>query len=99
MKIEIEWVANVWESLTDTPEGAANMTIRSQLLLAVGDAVKGWNLPQAQAAERLGITQPRLNDLLRGRIAKFSLDALVNLTARAGLVIRLDVQDTGQAAA
>jgi len=45
--------------------------------------VKGWNLPQAQAAARLGITQLRLNDLLRGRISKFSLDALVNLTARA----------------
>jgi predicted XRE-type DNA-binding protein len=97
--MEMERVANVWESLTDTPEEAANMTMRSHLLLVVGDAVKGWNLPQAQAAARLGITQPRLNNLLRGRIAKFSLDALVNLTARAGLVIHLDVRDTGKAAA
>jgi predicted XRE-type DNA-binding protein len=99
MTMEIERVASVWESLTDSPEEEANMTMRSQLLLAVGDAVKSWNLPQAQAAARLGITQPRLNDLLRGRISKFSLDALVNLTARAGLVIHLDVQGTGQAAA
>jgi predicted XRE-type DNA-binding protein len=99
MTMEIERVANVWESLTGTPEEAANMTMRSQLLLAVGDTVKGWSLPQAQAAARLGITQPRLNDLLRGRIAKFSLDALVNLTARAGLVIHMDVQTAGQAAA
>ena len=75
------------------------MTMRSQLLLAVGDAVKGWNLPQAQAAGRLGITQPRLNDLLRGRIAKFSLDALVNLSTRAGLAIYLDIRDAGEAAA
>lgn len=97
--MEIERVTNVWESLADSPEEAANMTMRSQLLLPVGDAIKGWDLPQAQAAVRLGITQPRLNDLLRGRIAKFSLDALVNLIARAGLVIHLDVQGTGQAAA
>jgi predicted XRE-type DNA-binding protein len=97
--MEIEQVANVWDSLTDSPEEAANMTMRSQLLLAVSDAVKGWDLPQAQAAARLGITQPRLNDLLRGRISKFSLDALVNLTARAGLVVRLDVQEAGQVAA
>jgi predicted XRE-type DNA-binding protein len=99
MTMEIERVTNVWESLADSPEEAANMTMRSQLLLPVGDAIKGWDLPQAQAAVRLGITQPRLNDLLRGRIAKFSLDALVNLIARAGLVIHLDVQGTGQAAA
>lgn len=96
--MEIEQVANVWVSVTDSPEEAANMTMRSQLLLAVSDAVLGWKLPQAQAAARLGITQPRLNDLLRGRISKFSLDALVNLTARAGLVVRLDVQEVGRAA-
>jgi predicted XRE-type DNA-binding protein len=99
MTMDIERVANVWESLTYTPEEAMNMTMRSHLLLAVGDVVKGWDLPQAQAAARLRITQPRLNDLLRGRIAKFSLDALVNLTARAGLVIHLNVQAVGQAAA
>ncbi|HTJ64682.1 MAG TPA: XRE family transcriptional regulator [Alphaproteobacteria bacterium] len=97
--MEIERAASVWESLTDTPEEAANMTMRSQLLLAVGDAVNGWALSQAQAAARLGITQPRLNDLLRGRIGKFSLDALVNLSARAGLTIQLDVRAAGKAAA
>ena len=97
--MEIERVVSVWESLTDTPEEAANMTMRSQLLLAIGDAVAGWALPQSQAAARLGITQPRLNDLLRGRIAKFSLDALVNMTARAGLVVHLDIRDAGKAAA
>lgn len=97
--MEIERVAFVWESLTNTPEEAANMTMRSQLLLAVGDAVKGWNLPQAQAAGRLGITQPRLNDLLRGHIAKFSLDALVNLSVRAELAIHLEIHAAGRAAA
>jgi predicted XRE-type DNA-binding protein len=96
--MEIERVANVWESLTDNPEEAANMTMRSQLLLALSDAVKGWGLPQSQAALRLGINQPRLNDLLRGRISKFSLDALVNLTTRAGLVVHMDVREADQAA-
>ncbi len=97
--MEIERVASVWDSLTDTVEDAANMTMRSQLLLAISDAVGAWALPQAQAAAKLGITQPRLNDLLRGRIAKFSLDALVNLAAHAGLTIQLDIRDTGRAAA
>ena len=57
------------------------------------------NLPEAQAAGRLGITQPRLNDLLRGRIAKFSLDALVNLSVRAELAIHLEIHAVGRAAA
>jgi len=96
--MEIEQVANVWDSLTDSPEEATNMTMRSELLIALSDAVKGWGLPQSQAATRLGITQPRLNDLLRGRISKFSLDALVNLTTRAGLVIHLDVTGAERAA-
>ncbi len=97
--MKIEHTPNVWESLADSPEEAANMTMRSQLLLAVSDAVKAWDLPQSQAATRLGINQPRLNDLLRGRISKFSLDALVNLTVRADLVVHLDVTDRKQAAA
>ncbi len=95
--MEIERVQNVWDSLTDSPEEAANMTMRSTLLLAVSNAVKDWGLPQAQAAARLGIAQPRLNDLLRGRISKFSLDALVNLSTRAGLVVHVDVRGKASA--
>jgi predicted XRE-type DNA-binding protein len=97
--MEIEYAANVWESLTESPEEAANMAMRSRLLLAVSDAVKGWELPQSRAAARLGVSQPRLNDLLRGRVSKFSLDALVKLTTRAGLVVRLDIGDAEPAAA
>ncbi len=97
--MEIERVQNVWESLSDSPEEAANMTMRSTLLLAISDAVKGWGLPQAHAAAQLEITQPRLNDLLRGRISKFSLDALVNLATRAGLVVHVDVRGKNKAAA
>ncbi len=97
--METKRVANVWESLTESPEEAVNMTMRSTLLLAISDTVKSWELPQSQAAARLGLTQPRLNDLLRGRITKFSLDALVNLTVRAGLVVHVDVVGAGQEAA
>jgi predicted XRE-type DNA-binding protein len=48
-------------------------------------------LTQAQAADRLGLTQPRLNDLLRGRINRFSLDALIGLAKRAGLTVRMEI--------
>ena len=84
--------ANVWDALEDNPEEAATMTLRSNVMIAVNDAVRGWNTTQARAARRLGITQPRLNDLLHGKINKFSLDALLTLATRAGLKVKIDVR-------
>jgi predicted XRE-type DNA-binding protein len=66
--------ASVWDAIEDTDEAAANMRLRSELMIAMRSAVAGWHMTQAQAAHRLGATQPRLNDLLRGRVARFSLD-------------------------
>ncbi|HEY5106729.1 MAG TPA: XRE family transcriptional regulator [Caulobacteraceae bacterium] len=82
---------NVFDALMDTPEEATNMIMRSDLLRAIRNAVAAWGTSQTVAAKRLGLTQPRLNDLLRNRINKFSLDALVTLGTRAGLVVSLDV--------
>jgi predicted XRE-type DNA-binding protein len=70
-----------------------NMSMRSSLLIAIEQQVRGWNVTQAEAARRLGVTQPRLNDLLRGRITNFSLDALINLAGAAGLTVRLQIAD------
>lgn len=84
---------NVWNALEDSPAEAANMSMRSSLLIAIEQKVRGWGLTQSEAAARLGITQPRLNDLLKGRIENFSLDALVGLAGQAGLAVRLDIAD------
>jgi len=84
---------NVWDAIEDTPGAAANMTMRSDLLIALRNAVEGWGLTQAEAARRLGVTQPRLNDVLRGRISNFSLDALISLAEKAGLSLRLEIGD------
>lgn len=84
---------NVWDALADTPAEAANMTMRSDLIIAIEQAVRGWNMTQADAARRLALTQPRLNDLLQGKIAKFSLDALINLAGLAGLAVKIDIAD------
>lgn len=83
--------ANVWDALEDTQTEAASMTMRSNLLIAIEQRVRSWNVTQAEAAGRLGVTQPRLNDLLRGRIQNFSLEALIDLAAKAGLRVRLDI--------
>ena len=74
----------VWDALADTPQEAANLKARSELMGQIATLVgaRGWT--QAEAARRCGVTQPRLNDLLRGRLSRFSLDALVNIAAALG---------------
>jgi predicted XRE-type DNA-binding protein len=64
---------------------------RADLMIAIHKTVLKWNTTQALAAKRLGLTQPRLNDLLKGRINKFSLDALVNHATEAGLDVKVKV--------
>ena len=66
--MERETFDNVFDALTDTPEQAANMTLRSDLMRAIRKEVRAWDGPQAAAAARLGVSQPRVNDLLRNRI-------------------------------
>ena len=84
---------NVWDALEDSPAEAADMTMRADLLILLQQKIKGWNLTQAEAAARLQVTQPRLNELLKSRINNFSLDALINLADRAGLFVELKVSD------
>ncbi len=84
--------ASVWDALEDSPAEAANMRLRSELMIAVRQAVATWGLTQTAAARRLEVTQPRLNDLLRGRINNFSLDALILLAPRAGLNVRVQIE-------
>jgi predicted XRE-type DNA-binding protein len=93
--MERQTFANVCDALEDTESGAAAMTMRSNLLIAIEERVRSWSLTQAEAARRFGVTQPRLNDLLRGRIQKFSLEALVDLGTEAGLRVRLDIATGG----
>ena len=82
---------SVWDALEDTAAEAANMRARSELMIAIRSKIERWKISQGEAARRLGVTQPRLNDLLRGRIDKFSLDALINLAGPAGLAVRLEI--------
>jgi len=82
-----EGFGSVWDALAPPPAEAANIKARSGLMSAIQETFAGWKLTQAEAAKRLGVTQPRMNDLLRGRINKFSLDAWMILALRAGLTV------------
>ena len=85
--------ANVWDAIADTPEEAANLTLRSDLMDEIEAVIgkNGWT--QAEAAKRCGVSQPRMNDLLRGRITRFSLDALVNIASALGRKVRVSLED------
>jgi predicted XRE-type DNA-binding protein len=87
--MEVQTFDDVFDALADTPAEAANMKARADLLSLLVQQVKSWGLPQYAAAARLGITRPRLSDLMCGKLGKFSLDALVNLAAAAGLVLEI----------
>ena len=91
--MEVQTFDNVFDALADTPAEAANLKARSELLSALKARVRAWGLPQEAAANRLGITRPRLNDLLQGKMAKFSLDALVNLATASGLAVHIQVAE------
>ena len=84
--------ASVWDAIEDSTTDAANMKARSEIMIAVQETVRSWETTQAGAAKRLGVTQPRLNDLLRGKVDRFSLDSLTNLAAAAGLSIEWSVK-------
>ncbi len=84
--------ASVWDAIEDTPAEAGNMKLRSALMMAIEEHIRGQHWAQAETARRLSITQPRVSDLMRGKIGLFSLDALVNMATAAGLRIEMRVR-------
>jgi len=86
-----ESYASVWDAIADTPEQAANLRARADLMRKIEARLKKHNWTQAEAARRCGVTQPRINDLLRGRLSRFSLDALVNIATALGCRVRVDL--------
>ncbi len=83
--------ASVWDAIEDTPAQAENLRLRSSLMMALKDHIAHEGLSQSQAAKLFGVTQPRISDLVRGKIDLFGLDSLVNMAAAAGLRVELRV--------
>lgn len=92
MRKRTERYASVWDAIADTPEQAANLRARAELMQKVAAIVaeSGWT--QTEAARRCGVTQPRMNDLLRGRVSRFSLDALVNIATAIGRKVHFELE-------
>ena len=82
---------SVWDAIEEDPIEAANMKLRSELMIAVQQTVADWDASKAEVATRLGLTESQLSDLAHGRINEFSLDLLTRLASRAGISVRLDL--------
>lgn len=82
---------NVFEDVGFAPEEAEHLRIRSALMATLRELIttKGWT--QAQAARLLGVTQPRVSDLVRGKIDLFSIDTLVEMLSKAGCHVEVRV--------
>lgn len=76
---------SVWDAIEDTPQQAASMRVRAELMMALQKWLKAEGLTQSAAANLFGVTQPRVSDLVRGRINLFSIDTLIDMAVVAGL--------------
>ncbi|MBM3534173.1 MAG: helix-turn-helix domain-containing protein [Alphaproteobacteria bacterium] len=84
--------ASVWDAIEGTRQEAASLRARSELMLALAELIRRSGWTQRQAAAKFGVTQPRISDLVRGRIDLFSLDTLVDMASAGGLKPRITVK-------
>jgi predicted XRE-type DNA-binding protein len=87
-----ETYTSVWDAIADTPGQPANLRTRAELMRQIAALVKRKKWTQAEAADQCGVTQPRINDLVRGRSSRFSLDALVNIATALGCRVRVEIE-------
>ena len=92
--MKLETFDDVWDAIEETPEKAQNMRLRADLMLALEDHIKGNGWTQVKAAEAMGVTQPRISDLMRGKIDLFGLESLVEMAGRAGLQVSMSIKAT-----
>jgi predicted XRE-type DNA-binding protein len=85
--------SSVGDAIEDTPAAAENLKLRSVLMIALKEQIERRHWTQAEAARRLGVTQPRVSDLMRGKIELFGLDTLVNMAVAAGLHVEMRIAE------
>ena len=89
---------SVWDAIEKDPREAANLRARSELMIALKEHLQASKMTQARAARLLGVTQPRISDLMRGKIDLFSLETLIDMLARVGAHVKLSVHFNKRAA-
>ena len=80
---------SVWDAIEESPEEAQNMKLRSTLMMALQEHISRAKLNQGEAAKLFGVTQPRISNLMHGKIDLFALDTLVNMASAAGMRVEM----------
>lgn len=88
-----ETFANIWDAIEQDTAEAENMKLRSHLMMSLEQHIRAKKLTQSQAAHLLNVTQPRISDLMNGKINLFSIDTLVNMLIGAGLRVEMRVSE------
>jgi len=83
---------NVFRDLGFDSQEAASLKVRAMLMAEIEKYIRAQHLTQKQAAERFGVTQPRISDLIRGKITLFSVDTLITMVTHAGLTVDVKVK-------
>ena len=83
--MRVQSFSSVWDAFEDDPQIASSLKARSTLMIELSSMIENCGLTQAEAAEILGVTQPRVSDLMRGKINLFSLDMLMDMASSAGM--------------
>jgi predicted XRE-type DNA-binding protein len=81
---------SIWDAIED-PSQAENIKLRAKLMRAIINHMEKKGLSQAAAAKLMGVTQPRISDLVRGKVDLFSIDMLITMASAAGLQVNLKI--------
>ncbi len=84
---------NVFDAIEDDPVLAENMRLRTELMVKLRNYIEQEGITQEQAARRMGVTQPRISDLVRGKIDRFTIDMLINMLSHAGIHVEFVVSE------
>jgi predicted XRE-type DNA-binding protein len=83
---------DIFKAIEDDPAVAENLRLRARMMALLRDTIKARGLTQTAAAELFGVSQPRISDLIRGKIERFKIDMLVNMLARAGIFLEVEIR-------
>lgn len=80
---------SVWDAIENTPREAASTKVRSELMIKLQETLRRQQLTQLQAAKLLGVTQPRVSDLMHGKIELFSMEMLIDMLTQVGMQVKV----------
>ena len=87
-----EHYTSVWAALEDDPSERESVKLKSRLMVEIARRIKSMGITQAQAAKTMGVSQPRVSDLVNGKIDRFTIDMLVTMLSRIGVKVEVKLK-------